>query len=140
MTYSPPSATINYEQDTISVYGQTEAKPNQMTSEPPKIFAQKLVNDTLAKHKDVIIMAMHVTPPNKDENVIIASNIGRYGKKADEDDLRVINTGQSNLEVNKAGNHFEDELPLLDQLGNTIGAVGIVSTTKTGMTKTSSPK
>lgn len=65
-----------------SVYGQTEAKPNQMTSEPPKIFAQKLVNDTLAKHKDVIIMAMHVTPPNKDENVIIASNIGRYGEKS----------------------------------------------------------
>lgn len=54
------------------------------------------------------------------------------GKKADEDDLRVINTGQSNLEVNKAGNHFEDELPLLDQLGNTIGAVGIVFNYKDG--------
>jgi len=119
-----------------SMYGQTESKPDQMTSEPPKIFAQKLVNETLAKHKDVIIMAMHVTPPNKDENVIIASNIGRYGKKADEDDLRVINTGQNNLEVNKAGNHFEDELPLLDQAGNTIGAVGIVFNYKNGDDKT----
>src|SRR5215813_2670000 len=119
-----------------SMCGQTGAPSNQWTSEPPKIFAQKLVNDTLAKHKEVIIMAMHVTPPDKDENVIIASNIGRYGKKADEDDLRVINTGQNNLEVNKTGNHFEVELPLQDQAASTIGAVGIVFNYKNGDDKT----
>ena len=95
-------------------------------------YAQKLVNDTLAKHKDVVIMAFHVTPPQQKDNVIIASNIGRYGKKADEDDMRVINTGASNLEVNKTGNHFEDELPLLDAAGNRIGAVGIVFNYKAG--------
>ncbi len=71
-------------------------------------------------------MAMHVTPPGKADNVIIASNIGRIGKKADEDDLRVINTGRPNLEVNKKGDHFEVELVLQDQSGKTIGAVGIV--------------
>ena len=98
----------------------------------PNIYAQKLVDDTLAKHKEVIIIAFHVTPPNQTENVIIASNIGRIGKKADEDDLRTINTGASNLEVNKAGNHFEDELPLLDQAGSRIGAVGIVFNYKPG--------
>src|SRR5882757_11567572 len=71
--------------------------------EAKKTYAQKLVDDTLAKHKEVVIMAMHVTPPGKNENVIIASNIGRIGKKADEDDLRVIETGKPNLEVNKKG-------------------------------------
>jgi len=71
-------------------------------------------------------MAMHVTPPGKADNVIIASNIGRIGKKADEDDLRVIHTGKPNLEVNKTGDHFEVELVLEDQSGKTIGAVGIV--------------
>jgi len=95
-------------------------------------YAQKLVNETLAKHKEVVIMAFHVTPPDKSENVIIASNIGRIGKKADEDDMRVIDTGKSNLEVNKTGNHFEDELPLLDEAGNRIGAVGIVFNYKAG--------
>jgi hypothetical protein len=94
--------------------------------ETKKIYAQKLVDDTLAKHKEVVIMAMHVTPPGKNENVIIASNIGRIGKKADEDDLRVIETGKPNLEVNKKGDHFEVELVLEDQSGKTIGAVGIV--------------
>src|SRR5580700_11449678 len=94
--------------------------------EAKKIFAQKLLDTTLAKHKEVVIMAMHVTPPGKADNVIIASNIGRIGKKADEDDLRVIHTGKPNLEVNKTGDHFEVELVLEDQSGKTIGAVGIV--------------
>ncbi|MBV9075356.1 MAG: hypothetical protein JOZ10_17155 [Acidobacteria bacterium] len=107
-------------------------QPSNGSSQPPNTYAQKLVTDTLAKHKDVVIMAFHVTPPNETDNVIIASNIGRYGKKADEDDMRVINTGQSNLEVNKAGNHFEDELPLLDSAGKRIGAVGIVFNYKAG--------
>jgi hypothetical protein len=94
--------------------------------ETGKIFAQRLVDDALAKHREVIILAMHVTPPGKTENVIIASNIGRIGKKADEDDLRVINTGKPNLEVNKQGNHFEVELVIQDQSGKTIGAMGVV--------------
>src|ERR1700675_2797618 len=85
--------------------------------EAKKIYAQKLLDETLAKH---------VTPPGKNENVIIASNIGRIGKKADEDDLRVIETGKPNLEVNKKGDHFEGELVMQDQSGKTIGAVGIV--------------
>lgn len=93
---------------------------------PGKIYAQKLLDETLAKHPEVVIMAMHVTPPGKSENVIIASNIGRIGKKADEDDLRVIETGKPNLERNKKGDHFEVELPLQDEAGKTIGAVGIV--------------
>jgi len=104
----------------------------QATQQQPAPYAQKLVNDTLSKHPDVVIMAMHVTPPNGSDNVIIASNIGRIGKKADEDDLRCIETGKSNLEVNKAGNHFEDELVLQDKAGNTIGALGVVFNYKSG--------
>lgn len=103
-----------------------------MAQAPAKIYAQQLLEDTLAKHPEVVIMAFHVQPPNSPDNVIIASNIGRLGKKADEDDMRVIQTGKSNLEVNKTGNHFEDECVLLDQAGNTVGAVGIVFNYKAG--------
>ena len=91
-----------------------------------KIYAQQLVDEALAKHRQVIILAMHVTPPNKSENEIIASNIGRIGKKADEDDLRVIRTGKPNLEINKKGDHYEVELTLQDKSGKTIGALGVV--------------
>jgi hypothetical protein len=91
-----------------------------------KMYAQKLVDATLARHKDVLVMAMHVTPPGKTENVIIASNIGRIGKKADEDDLRVIDKGAINREVNETGRRFEAEIPLNDAGGKRIGALGVV--------------
>lgn len=100
--------------------------PSALAQEGKKIYAQKLLDETLSKHKDVVVMAMHVTPPGKTDNVIIASNIGRIGKKADEDDMRVIETGKPNLEVNKKGDHYEVELVMQDQSGKTIGAVGIV--------------
>ena len=94
--------------------------------------AQKLVDEALAKHPEVVIIALHVAPPNQKDYVIVASNIGRIGKKADEDDMRVIDTGKSNLEINKKGNHFEVELVLQDQSGKTIGAAGIVFNYKPG--------
>ena len=110
------------------------------TSTKPAIFSPRLVDEALAKHPDVIIIAMHVTPPGKKENVIIASNIGRYGKKADEDDMRVIDTGKSNLELNKAGNHFEVEFALKDQSDKTIGAAGVVFNYKPGDDKAAMEK
>jgi RNase H-fold protein (predicted Holliday junction resolvase) len=99
---------------------------------PENTYAQKLVEESMARHPDVIILVMHVTPPNDGENVILGSNIGRVGKKADEDDMRVIETGKPNLEVNTAGDRFEVELVLQDVGGNTIGALGVVFPYKAG--------
>jgi hypothetical protein len=99
---------------------------------PAKTLAQQLVDQALARHPEVVVMAMHVTPPNQKDNVIVASNIGRIGKKADEDDMRVINTGKSNLEVNPKGDRFEVELVLQDKTGKTVGALGVVFPYKPG--------
>ena len=99
---------------------------------PAKTYSQKLVDESLQRHHELLILVMHVTPPNSSENVIIASNIGRIGKKADEDDLRVINTGKTNLEVNAKGDHFEVELVLEDASGKNIGALGTVFAYKEG--------
>jgi len=118
----------------LAVLGWIQFAPAQPQT-GKKIYAQKLVDETLMKHPEVIILAFHVTPPNSQENVIIASNIGRIGKKADEDDLRVIRTGKPNLEVNEKGDHFEVELVLQDQAGKTIGAAGVVFLYKPGTDK-----
>ena len=94
---------------------------------PPRAaFAQELVDATLAKHPKLLILALHAKPPDAPDVVIIASNIGRIGKRADEDDLGVIKTGKPILEVNEAGNRFEVELVLLDSAGQNIGAVSSV--------------
>jgi iron complex outermembrane receptor protein len=77
------------------------------------------------------LLAVHAQPPNH-KNLIVASNFGRIGKIGDEDDLRCIRTGKSNLELSSTGNHFEDELVLLDASGNTIGALGVVFNYKPG--------
>ena len=97
-----------------------------------KIFAQKLVEQAMDKHPDLLVFVFHVTPPGKTTNIIIASNIGRIGKEADEDDLRVINTGKPNLEVNTYGDHFEVEMALKDGTGKTIGALATVFPYKAG--------
>ena len=88
-------------------------------------YAQSLIDRALAKHPEVATLAMHVTPPNSPDNVIIASNFGRIGKKADDDDLAVIRTGQPKAEIGKNGDRFSVELPLLDVSGDTVGALAV---------------
>ena len=109
----------------------------------PKEYApaQKLVDKAIKDHPDVLVLALHVTPPGGKDNVIIASRfttpaggmeIQRIGKKADEDDMRVVNTGKPNLEVNATGDRFEVEMALLDKAGKTIGAISTVFAYKKG--------
>ena len=48
---------------------------------PLNTYAQTLVDETLAKYADVVVLAMHVKPPQGGTDYpIIASNIGRIGK------------------------------------------------------------
>jgi hypothetical protein len=116
-----------------AVAGMRHVDPKEMDPTYTKAapFAQKLVDEALANHPEVILLAIHAQPPGH-MNLIVASNFGRIGKIGDEDDLRCISTGKSNLEVNSTGKHFEDELILLDGSGRTIGALGVVFNYKPG--------
>ncbi len=107
-----------------------EAFPYSAT--PTNTYAQKLVDETMASHPDLQILALHITPPNSSDNIILASTIGRIGKKGDEDDLEVIKTGKPILEVHISGKRFETELQLHDRNGKTIGAVSTVFAYKPG--------
>ena len=102
---------------------KVDAKEMDPTYTKAAPAAQKLVDEALAKHPEVILLAIHAAPPGH-KNLIVASNFGRIGKIGDEDDMRCIDTGKSNLEVN--GKHFEDEVVMKDQSGKTVGAVGVV--------------
>jgi len=93
---------------------------------PLDSYAQHLVDSELARHRDVLILAIHATTPKNADPEILASNIGRIGKKADDDDMRVVRDGKTNLEVNKNLMRYEVELPLKDAAGQRIGALGVV--------------
>ena len=86
----------------------------------------------MTSHPDLQILALHITPPNSADNIILASSIGRIGKKGDEDDLEVIKTGKPILEVHISGKRFEVELQLHDRNGKTIGAVSTVFAYRSG--------
>jgi len=114
-----------------AIKGMRKVLPSEMdpTYTQPAPFAQKLVDQALERHPEVLLLAIHAQPPGH-QNLIIASNFGRIGKIGDEDDMRCIHTGKPNLEV--AGVHFEAELALKDAAGQTIGAVGVVFNYKPG--------
>ena len=99
---------------------------------PSNTYAQKLVDEFLKKYPEVEILAIHATAPDSDYNVIVGSNIGRLGKKADNDDMRCVFTGKPNLEINSTGKRFETEMRLSDRAGHVIGAVGVVVAYKPG--------
>jgi hypothetical protein len=113
-----------------------EMDPTYTTAAP---LAQKLVDEALAKHPQILLIAIHAAPPGH-KNLIVASNFGRIGKIGDEDDMRCIRTGKSNLEISEKGDHFEDELILQDAKGTTIGALGVVFNYKAGDDKASMEK
>ena len=102
------------------------AAAQAQTPVPVKIYAQELVDRTVAQHPDLRAVVMHVTPPNTTGNVIIASSIGRIGKPGDADDLEVIATGNTRVEMDRGNKRIEVELGLRDVGGETIGALGLV--------------
>jgi hypothetical protein len=93
---------------------------------PTKIYAQQLVDETVAEVPGMLVMAFHVTPPKSADNVIVASNIGRIGTKADAHDLRVIRTAASTFGFEGARTRARLELPLVDTGGVSIGALELM--------------
>ena len=89
-----------------------------------KIYAQRLVDELAARHPELVRIGMHVTPPNKPDNIIIACNVSeRIGQKSDAEDLNAMKTGQP--VVLKEGENFDVTLPLHDAAGKMIGAIGL---------------
>ena len=111
------------------------AQPLRAQQLPVKGYGQELVDQVTAKERGLLVVVMHVSPPGVATYPIIASNIGRIGKVADDDDMRVITTGNTNLEVAHGGSRFEVEMPMHDLAGNTIGALGIVFPYRGGASK-----
>ncbi len=99
---------------------------------PVKSYGQDLVDQVIARNPTLLVIALHASPPGIPNYPIVASNIGRIGKLADEDDMRVITTEKTNLEVAHGGSRFEVELVLRDVAGTNIGALGLVFPFKNG--------
>lgn len=99
---------------------------------PNYIYAQRLIDETIARHPELTALVMHVTPPGSSENIVIASNIWLIGEKSDDDDVGVIKSGKTMTEMNSAGNKYEVQGVLENVLGATVGSVATVFPYKKG--------
>ncbi len=101
-----------------------EAGSAKSSAAPGKIVAQKLVDELAAKRTDVVRVALHLTPPEGPDNLIVACNVAeRVGKKSDPEDLQAMRTGKA-VVLKEEGN-FDVTLPLHTASGKVIGAIGL---------------
>ena len=91
------------------------------------IYAQTLVNATMAQHPELVVMGIHALKPGAKVETMIAANLDRIGKKDDEDDLAVAHERKTILAPNmKDPAKFEVALPLHDASGKVIGSLSAV--------------
>lgn len=53
------------------------------------ILAQKLVNDLMAAHSELLVIGLHGVAPGTTDQIMFATNLDRVGKKDDDDDKAV---------------------------------------------------
>ncbi len=87
--------------------------------------AQALVDRTVAQYPELLELDVHAKPRGAKDSVIVAAKAGqRVGKKSDADDLEVVKTTATRVEINEGGQHnVEVELPLFDARHRVIGSV-----------------
>ncbi|HKW61764.1 MAG TPA: hypothetical protein VJN89_04395, partial [Candidatus Acidoferrum sp.] len=72
------------------------------TTAAPKIFAQKLVEEALAAHPELMGLEIAAAPPGKAQCVTIASNeIKGIGEKCDKDEFIAMKTNKPFVEKEK---------------------------------------
>jgi hypothetical protein len=104
----------------FAVRGQAKPTPSDAKS---KTFAQKLVEDTAAKHPELEGIGLATTPPDGADCVTIADTDAKeLGDKCDKGELAVMKTGKSTVEKESDG--YDVTIPL-HVGGKTIGIIGL---------------
>ena len=93
---------------------------------PSRTYAQALVDQAIGENPGVFIIGMHAVKPGTSDSAIIASNIGRIGKKDDEDDLDAFRKDTPVFEPVKEKHRYEVLTPMREKSGRNIGVLGIV--------------
>ena len=88
-----------------------------------KIFAQALIEETVAKHPELEGIGLGTTPPDGKDCVNIAdTDMKEIGDKCDKGELTVMKTGKSTVEKESDG--YDVTIPL-HVSGKTIGIIGL---------------
>lgn len=89
------------------------------------IFAQRLVNATMAERSDLLVVGLHGIPPGRKDEMLFACNLDHIGNP-DTDLDKAAGIEHMTILEPKTAVKFEMSLPLLDASGNYIGAVVLI--------------
>ena len=106
------------------------ASKKNWTAPAHKMYGQVLVDEQMARHKDLLSVTLHGTPPGqKDVYTMFAGSFPeRIGNPDDPDDIDVIKKGITILDprwkrVNDKDKKFVVLMPMRDKAGENVGLV-----------------
>lgn len=107
-----------------------EAKAKNWTPPDHKIYAQTLVDETMARHPELLSMTLHGVPPGMQDTytMFAGSYPDRIGNPDDPDDIDVIKKGITLLDprwhrVNDTARKFVVQMPMEDANHDNVGLV-----------------
>jgi iron complex outermembrane receptor protein len=116
-----------------NLQAEPEPQANLGKAADNNIFAQTLVNQTMANHPELVVIGLHAIAPGATGETMIATNLDRIGKKDDDDDIAVATERKTILAPNLTdASRFEVQVPMHDASGKVIGAIGLVFKYKAG--------
>lgn len=132
MTANFPKSNVVY-QLMVVVFSATclyvfQADARRSVSPSTRLFAQKVVDDTLAMHPDIQNLELAATPSDKTECVTIASNEAmEIGEKCDRDELAALKTNEPVVKKEKEDGKelYEAIVSIHDSTGSIIGIAGM---------------
>jgi hypothetical protein len=90
-----------------------------------KSRAQTLVDEALLRHPEVTVLALRARVQPKNELVLLGSTFGRHGKKADADDMKVLDAPAPISGVYSNGKRFGVDLPIHARSGAAVGTMNV---------------
>lgn len=116
-------------------------KPHNWTPPAYRIYAQKLADEVMARHPELLSITLQGTPPGHDKTytMFAGSFPERIGQASDPDDIMVIDTAITILDPrwnrNDPIRKFPVMMPLEDAQANPIGLAVIVYRNPLGINK-----
>jgi len=108
----------------FTVAGNSQTTPTSAS----RIYAQKLVEETLAVHPELMGLELAATPPGKTQCVTIASNETKgIGEKCDKDEFTAMKTNKPFVEKEKENGQevYDVTISIHDAKGKIIATAGI---------------
>ncbi len=90
-----------------------------------RTYAQKLVEQAVAAHPEVTVLAMRGPARGGAEIVVLGSTFGRHGKRADADDMKIFASSEPAIGIYSNGKRFGVDLQLRDAIGKTVGTMNV---------------